>query len=369
MKAVTRRRSERGSALLIVFVFAAVLLIMLYREIPIATFEAQRQKEQLTIDRGHEYQRAVQLYYRKFRGQYPASIDALQSTNGMRFLRKKYTDPLTGKDDWRLLHAGAGGVIVDSKVNPIGTGTTANGSQAQTANGSGNQTAGFGQQSAASTSTTASSGLGSTSSDDTNGLNAGGAPPVRHPAPAIQANAGGVPQSNDPNAPQTPTSAELDADPTKPLLPITPSAGGSTGTQSGATGQSGTTTNAAGNAGQSAMNVVTQNNQLASGAQPQSVNGTTLGGGVAGVASIATGSSIKMVNDQTKYSLWEFYYDPSKDTGSGGSGTGTTNNQPTVPSAQSTQGLQQQQSNTSASVSGQSSTSTSSSPTTTTSTQ
>jgi hypothetical protein len=37
-------------------------------------------------------------------------------------------------------------------------------------------------------------------------------------------------------------------------------------------------------------------------------------GGIAGVASLAKGSSIKTVNDQTDYSLWEFYYDPTKDT-------------------------------------------------------
>ncbi len=34
----------------------------------------------------------------------------------MRFLRKRFKDPFTGKDDWRLLHAGPGGIIIDSKV-------------------------------------------------------------------------------------------------------------------------------------------------------------------------------------------------------------------------------------------------------------
>ena len=58
---IRRRRGERGSALLIVFVFAAIIAIMLYREMPVAAFEARRQKEQTLLDRGHEYQRAVQL--------------------------------------------------------------------------------------------------------------------------------------------------------------------------------------------------------------------------------------------------------------------------------------------------------------------
>ena len=39
----------------------------------------------------------------------------------------------------------------------------------------------------------------------------------------------------------------------------------------------------------------------------------TSGGGIAGVASKAEGHSIKAVNDQTQYPLWEFFYDPTKD--------------------------------------------------------
>jgi hypothetical protein len=38
-----------------------------------------------------------------------------------------------------------------------------------------------------------------------------------------------------------------------------------------------------------------------------------MSGGLAGVASKAKGQSIKLVNDQDDYSLWEFYYDPMKD--------------------------------------------------------
>lgn len=42
------------------------------------------------------------------------------------------------------------------------------------------------------------------------------------------------------------------------------------------------------------------------------------GGGIAGVASIAHGHTIKTVEDQTDYSLWEFYYDPRKDNAAPG---------------------------------------------------
>ncbi len=60
----------------------------------------QRDHEVETMERGKQYIRAIQLYYRKF-GAYPPSIDALVKTNNIRFLRKKYIDPMTGKDDWK----------------------------------------------------------------------------------------------------------------------------------------------------------------------------------------------------------------------------------------------------------------------------
>jgi hypothetical protein len=65
-------------------------------------------------------------------------------------------------------------------------------------------------------------------------------------------------------------------------------------------------------------------------------------GGLAGVASKAIGHSIKTVNDQSNYSLWEFYYDPKKDTVPGGvqmgaysQQNGTQGGQQPGPNAQS----------------------------------
>jgi hypothetical protein len=110
-----RRRPESGFALLFVFAMAATVAIMLYMEIPRVAFEAQRDKEQLLIDRGEQYTRAVTLFVRKF-NRFPADIDALQSTQNLRFLRHKYVDPMTGKDEWRIVHVGPGGVFTDSLV-------------------------------------------------------------------------------------------------------------------------------------------------------------------------------------------------------------------------------------------------------------
>lgn len=126
MKKNTGRRPvpqrERGFALLMVFVMAAVIAITLYMEMPRVAFESQRAKEQLLVDRGNEYKRAIQLYFRKQK-RFPSKIEDLESTSNMRFLRRRFKDPMTGKDDWRLVHVGPGGFLTDSlvqKPNPLG---------------------------------------------------------------------------------------------------------------------------------------------------------------------------------------------------------------------------------------------------------
>jgi hypothetical protein len=112
---------RQGFALLMVFVMAAVIAIFLYNQLPRVAFEAQRSKEDTLIYRGEEYKRAIQLYVRKI-GQYPQSIEQLEGTNGIRFLRKRYVDPMTGKDEWRLVHVGPGGVLTDSVKTVAGQG-------------------------------------------------------------------------------------------------------------------------------------------------------------------------------------------------------------------------------------------------------
>jgi len=107
------KNCESGYALLLIFAMAAAIAVMLYVELPRVAFEKQRNKEQVLIEHGEQYKRAIQLYFRKFKN-YPPSIEALENTNNVRFLRRRYPDPLTGKDEWRLIHVGPGGVFTDS---------------------------------------------------------------------------------------------------------------------------------------------------------------------------------------------------------------------------------------------------------------
>src|SRR5712691_1749167 len=116
MRCKMRRSEESGFALLLVFLMASVVAIGLYYELPRVAMETQRQKEQLLIERGEQYKRAIQLFYKRA-GRYPGDIKELESFQNQRFLRHRYIDPMTGKDEWRLVHVGPNGVLMDSLVS------------------------------------------------------------------------------------------------------------------------------------------------------------------------------------------------------------------------------------------------------------
>ena len=113
-----RRQNESGFALLLVFLMAAAVSIMLYRQLPRAAFESQRGKEELLQDRGEQYIRAIQLYVAKWR-RFPADLDSLEKTNNVRYLRRRYKDPMTGKDEWRAVHVDGAGQLTDSVIQKV----------------------------------------------------------------------------------------------------------------------------------------------------------------------------------------------------------------------------------------------------------
>jgi len=104
--------------MLLVFLMAAMIAISLYLEIPRIAMETQRAKEQLLIDRGEQYKRAIYLFYKSAK-RYPAEIKDLENFQNKRFLRHRYVDPMTGKDEWRLIHI-QNGILTDSLVNKQG---------------------------------------------------------------------------------------------------------------------------------------------------------------------------------------------------------------------------------------------------------
>ena len=92
--------SESGYVLMSVMILLAVFLILMAMAAPKVAESIQRDRDLETMHRGKQYIRAIKLYYFKFHA-YPPNVDALVKTNEIRFLRKKYLDPITGKDDWK----------------------------------------------------------------------------------------------------------------------------------------------------------------------------------------------------------------------------------------------------------------------------
>jgi len=101
----TRQRSDQGYILIALLFMVAVILIVMATAAPAIGTAIKREREEEMIHRAKQYQRGIQLYYRKF-GRFPASLDELQNTNSIRFLRKKYKDPITNSEEWRLIRFG-----------------------------------------------------------------------------------------------------------------------------------------------------------------------------------------------------------------------------------------------------------------------
>ncbi len=217
------------------------------------TFEVRRDKEEEMVHRGVQYERAIRAYYRKF-NRYPAKIEDLENTNQMRFLRKRYKDPLTGKD-FKILHYGeakmsmnalGGGIAGANSIGPNGT-MTGPGGLGQASPLGGNSPYGPGTNSAFGQNAQASQQTGATSTTD----------------------------SSQPGAQGSTDSS-------------TSSSSSSSGAGFGAAGATG-------------------GDKLA---------GTNFGGmPIVGVASLSKDTSIREYDKKKKYNEWQFVYDPTFDRG------------------------------------------------------
>jgi type II secretory pathway pseudopilin PulG len=121
---IKRRQGERGYIMMMLLLIIALMTIFAAAILPEITFEIKRDREEEMIHRGVQYSRAIRAYYKKF-GRYPAKIEDLENTNQLRFLRKRYKDPLNNKD-FRLLHFGEAklslnGMGMIAGASPIGS--------------------------------------------------------------------------------------------------------------------------------------------------------------------------------------------------------------------------------------------------------
>jgi hypothetical protein len=96
------------------------------------------------IHRGKDYATAVKRFVHKNGGRYPASVEQLENTNHIRFLRKKYVDPMTGESDWKMVHVGE----AEIKIPAPNPGLSGGGGQNPGLFGSGGPNTGAGGQGA-----------------------------------------------------------------------------------------------------------------------------------------------------------------------------------------------------------------------------
>jgi type II secretory pathway pseudopilin PulG len=105
--------------LAILLMMALMIIVATYYTAPAMVQQIKRDREEEMIHRGTEYARAIKKFYKK-NGRYPANLDDLDKGQ-IRFLRKRYKDPLTKDGKWKLLNYGDIAML----LNAAGPGTPA----------------------------------------------------------------------------------------------------------------------------------------------------------------------------------------------------------------------------------------------------
>ena len=252
------RQDERGYVLLILLLAMALLIIFAAAIVPTITFQIERDREEELIHRGTQYSRAIRAYYKRF-GRYPGRLEDLESTNNLRFLRKRYKDPTNCAGgtckDFKLLHFGEVKLtmaMMPPGVQAIGSpGTPLPAATIGQANGAGGNAAIAGQLAVM-----AASGFG-TNNSSLFPNNQG----------AVQTGSDSATGGNGSNSPGSDNSGG--------------NSGGGTGENPGGLG-----------------------------------TGPVFGGGpIVGVVSTNKKDTIREFNHKKKYNEWQFIYDPGTDRG------------------------------------------------------
>ena len=279
---VRRRQRESGAMLLAVLFMMAVLIIVALAVAPSFVMQARRDRELEMIHRGTEYGRAVKKYYKKF-GQYPANLEQLQNTNQMRFLRKRYKDPLTKDGEWKLLHYGDIALLLGGANAPGVPGQQVPGQQ---------------QVGPLGVSPNAGVGVASTGGTDQSANTALGAAQQLLQQQPQSGVTGNQPQVTPQQSGGT--------------SPYASGAGGAQGQSGFSLGPgSGQGTGPGGASGQNAPGQTGSNNTIFGNI---GVGGQTFGGGaIVGVASKSKDTTIRIFNKKKTYDEWMFIYSPMMD--------------------------------------------------------
>jgi hypothetical protein len=273
----SRKSRQQGYALLMVVFMTTAMLVLAMTVAPNILTEGKREKEKEMIWRGKQYTRGVKLYYRKL-GHFPTSLDNLTKPKigSLRFMRQAYKDPMNMQDgSWRLIYVGPAGQLIGSLKpqpqnlqfgQPAGFGTPAGALNAPTAPA---QAGGLGILGAGVQSTGFGLGQQAQTGTQPGGFGQPGQPGIQP--------VGSSTGTNPPATTGAPVSADQGTDPNSQPIPT--------------------------------------------GDTPNIV-----GGNIIGVGSKINKSSVIVYEKAKNYRLFEFIWDPSKDTigiGQPGLQTGT----------------------------------------------
>ena len=280
--AASRRPREKGYILLTLLLAIALMAVLAIGVIIPMQYDYQREQETEMIHRGVQYSRAIRGYYKKF-SRYPTKLEDLDNTNGLRYLRKHYKDPLSCKNgkcqDFKLLHYGEPGVTLGGGFSLGGgsiPGASAVGSPAGQ-NGFGGSSSGFGN-SGSSSSGFGNSAFGGSGSSSSGFGNSG-------------VNSSGV---------------------------FSQSSGSASGSGGNSNGGFGASSNSQPGSDQQGTNSASRSDSSQTpGGQVETNSGAQLvvGGPIVGVASLSKQATIREYNHKKKYNEWQFLYDPTTDLG------------------------------------------------------
>ena len=112
----TQNSSEGGYTLVVVVMVVAVMAIMMAVAVQTVSFQMQREREAELIFRGQQYVEGIRIYRQKY-GRYPMRMKELWEADP-RVLRQKWTDPITGKEEWGVVFLGQEGQRVGGAGGP-----------------------------------------------------------------------------------------------------------------------------------------------------------------------------------------------------------------------------------------------------------
>jgi len=119
-KLKTQNFHEGGYTLVVVVMVVAIMAIMMAVAVQTVSFQMKREREAELIFRGEQYVEGIRLYRQKY-GRYPMRMKELWEANP-RVLRQKWTDPITGSEDWGVVFLGQGGQQVGGAGGPTAPG-------------------------------------------------------------------------------------------------------------------------------------------------------------------------------------------------------------------------------------------------------